>query len=153
MPCYNVVTMPDSLNSSSLSSYPMECIRCGICCTRYQAIVSLDDIQKIASYLGISIDEWVKQYSEPRWHSHKNYLIRHVNSACIFLGYVEKMSYCDIQSVKPSCCYDWISCLENKECREGVRKDIGVFIQAQKTKWQRVDLNRRPRAYESPARS
>ncbi len=128
MSCYNMVTMPDSLNSSSLSSYPIECIRCGICCIRYQAIACLNEIQIIASYLCISIDEWVKQYSEPRWPNHKNYLIRHVNSACIFLRYVEEMSYCDIQPVKPSCCYDWIPCQGNKECREGLRKDIGAFI-------------------------
>ncbi len=120
--------MTDPLNPSGLNTYPMECIRCGICCTRYQAIVSLDEVQQIASYLGFSVDEWVKLYSEPRWHSHKNYLIRHVNAACIFLRYVGGMSYCDIQPVKPPCCYDWIPCLGNKECREGLRKDIGVFV-------------------------
>ena len=120
--------MIDSLNLPSLHTYSMECIRCGICCTRYQAIVSLDEVQQIASYLGISMNEWVKLYSEPRWHSHKNYLILHVNAACIFLKYAGKISYCDVQPVKPSCCYDWIPCPENKECREGLRKNIEAFI-------------------------
>ena len=122
------MTITDSLNSSGLNTCPMECIRCGVCCAKHHAIVSLDEVQQIASYLGISMDEWVKVYSEPRWQSQKNYLIRHVNSACIFLRFVGEMSYCKIQSVKPSCCYDWIPCLGNKECREGLRKHIGAFI-------------------------
>ena len=122
------MAITDSLNASGLNVYPMECIRCGICCAKYHAIVSLDEVQQIASYLGISMDEWVKLYSEPRWHSQNNYLIRHVNSACIFLRFVGGISYCGIQPVKPSCCSDWIPCLENKECREGLRKHTGVFL-------------------------
>jgi hypothetical protein len=122
------VTITDSSNSSGLNTCPMECIRCGVCCAKHHAIVSLDEVQQIASHLGISVGEWVKLYSEPRWHSQNNYLIRHVNSACIFLRFVGEMSYCEIQSVKPSCCYDWIPCLGNKECREGLRKHIGAFI-------------------------
>jgi Fe-S-cluster containining protein len=126
--------MTDTLDVASLNTCSMECIRCGICCTRYQAIVSLEEVQQIASYLGISMNEWVKLYCEPRWHSHKNYLIRHVNAACIFLKYTGNMSYCDIQPVKPSCCYDWIPCLENKECQDGLRKNIGIRVC--ENKWQ-----------------
>lgn len=118
--------MTDSLNLSSLNTHPMECNRCGICCTRYEAIVDIDAVQQIASYLRISTDEWVKLYSEPRWRSHKNYLIRHVNAACIFLRHEREISYCDIHPVKPSCCYDWMPGLENKECREGMKRDTGV---------------------------
>ncbi len=120
--------MTDTLDVSSLNTYSMECIRCGICCTRHQAIVSLDEVQQIASYLGISVNECVKLCREPRWHSDKNYLIRHVDAACIFLKYAGNMSSCDIQPVKPSCCSEWIPCPENKECREGLRKNMGIFM-------------------------
>ena len=113
------------LGVSILNTYSMDCIHCGICCTRYQAIVSLEEVQQIASYLHISMNECVKLYCEPRWHSHYNYLIRHVNESCIFLKYSGNISYCDIQPIKPSCCRNWIPSPENKECKEGLRKNIG----------------------------
>ena len=100
----------------------MQCLRCGICCTRHQAITSLEEARRIASYLGITMHEWEKEYSEPKWKSDKNYLIRHVNGSCIFLKYDKNISYCDIHPVKPSCCNDWITSLDKKECFEGFSK-------------------------------
>ncbi len=103
----------------------MECLRCGVCCTRHQAITGLKEAQGIASYLGISLHEWEELYSEPKWHSDNSHLIRHVNGACIFLRYAEQVSCCEIQLVKPSCCSDWIPNLDKKECLEGLRRTKG----------------------------
>ena len=100
----------------------MECIRCAVCCTRYQAMVSPDEAEQIASYLSIPKSRWVDLYSDPRWPSSKNYLIRYVDGACIFLKYANKVSRCEIQPIKPICCREWIPSTENDECREGLRK-------------------------------
>jgi len=106
----------DSLNPS----HSINCLRCGICCTKHQAIVSLEEAQKIASHLDITMHDWELAYADPKWLSTSNYLIRHVNSACIFLKYDENMSYCDIQTCKPACCADWMPAFEKKECRQGL---------------------------------
>ncbi len=100
----------------------MRCLRCGVCCTRHQAIASLEEAQRIASYLNIAVHEWKKAYSELKWQSDNSYLIRHIKGACIFLRYDKNMSYCDIQTVKPACCNDWIPDLDKKECHEGLSR-------------------------------
>jgi Fe-S-cluster containining protein len=108
--------------SLSLKTYSIECLRCGICCMRHQAITSLREAQQITAYLNISESQWVRDYSDPRWPSDKNCLIRHINGKCIFLKYDNHMSYCDIQSVKPSCCRNWTPSLIKNECFEGLIK-------------------------------
>ena len=122
--------LQNTRTSSNRKTEDIECLRCGTCCIRHQAITSPEEAKRIAAYLSLTIQEWEKAYSEPRWHSHKNYLIRHINDACIFLKYDNDMSYCDIQPVKPSCCTDWIPNLYKKECREGLRKHSGMTITA-----------------------
>lgn len=100
----------------------MECRRCGVCCTKYQAIVNMTEIQEIADYLCISIDDWMKKYSEPRWNSHKSQLIRHNDSGCVFLKREKENTACDIHPARPSCCSEWIPSLENSECQEGLKR-------------------------------
>ncbi len=112
--------MKDISDTSEIISPAMECMRCGICCTRYQAIAGIDEMRRIAAYLGISDEEWINLYSEPRWHSDKNYLIRHVDSACIFLGYGDGISFCGIHPVRSSCCSEWVPGMDKAECREGM---------------------------------
>lgn len=108
----------DSLNPL----YSISCLRCGICCTRHQAIVSLEEAQRIASYLGITLHDWELAYADPKWPGACNHLIRHVNRACIFLKQDKGLSYCDIQPCKPSCCTDWQPNLGRKECRQGLSR-------------------------------
>ncbi len=100
----------------------MECLRCGVCCSKHQALVGPQEAQRIAAYLNITPDEWQKTYSEPKWHSDNNYLIRHDDGACIFLKFADDISYCAIQKVKPQCCIDWMPGADKKECLEGLGK-------------------------------
>ena len=100
----------------------MKCLRCGVCCTMHQAIASCEETQRIISFLKITMREWEKLNSEPRWHSDNSYLIRHSNNACIFLKRANNVSYCDINPVKPSCCTDWTPSLNKKECCNGLVK-------------------------------
>ena len=110
--------IPDIINNNS----PLECMRCGTCCTKYQAIVNSEEIQTIADYLCITKNEWVKEYSEPRWQSQKNHLIRHVDSGCVFLKYEKEITFCNIHPARPLCCSAWIPSLDNKECQEGLNR-------------------------------
>lgn len=101
---------------------PMECLRCGTCCTIHQAFVSDEDIERITAYLGLSREEWTRAYDDPRWRYSQYNLIRHVNGACAFLNYDKGLATCTIQPVKPGCCHDWEPGADRKECRTGLEK-------------------------------
>ncbi|MBN1227105.1 MAG: YkgJ family cysteine cluster protein [Deltaproteobacteria bacterium] len=117
--------MAGSLINDEEKIRAMQCLRCGVCCTRHQAIVNLDEIKRIASYLGISSKKWIQLYSDPRWLSPKSYLIKHDGAGCIFLDISKGgFSYCKIQPVKPFCCLKWVPSMAHKECREGMLKHI-----------------------------
>ncbi len=98
----------------------MACLRCGTCCTRHQAIASLTEARRIARHLDIKTADFVNSYTDPRWHSSKNYLIRHAGGACIFHQYRQEVSHCLIHPVKPACCLEWAPHPTKKECREGL---------------------------------
>lgn len=105
-----------------------ECLRCGTCCTLHQAILNDEEAQKIAVFLDTSLEEWVKQYTDSRWQSSKNYLIKHTDSGCIFLRSEGSLTSCSIHIVRPACCSDWAPGLDHKECREGLARLTGKNI-------------------------
>jgi len=101
---------------------PMECRRCGLCCTRHQAFVTPTDIDRIVQYLGITPEDWEELYDDPRWQHSEWRLIRHVNGACAFLRWEGGLSACAIHEVKPACCAKWQPGLDKKDCREGMER-------------------------------
>ena len=102
----------------------MECRRCGVCCTKHQAFVNPEEIQRIIAFLGITADDWENYYADPRWEYNNYRLIRHVNGACAFLKYQDKLATCTIQPVKPDCCSNWEPSAAKKDCREGMEKKV-----------------------------
>ena len=104
------------------SSLP--CFRCGVCCTRYQVLLSLVEAQQIANELGLAWDEWLDLYVDRRWPGNDSFLLRHCNGACVFLGRIEahNVTCCLIQSFKPSACREWAPSLYRRDCQEGLIK-------------------------------
>jgi Fe-S-cluster containining protein len=100
----------------------MECRRCGVCCTKHQAFVTPEDIDRIANHLGITLEDWDNLYDDSRWRYSEYRLIRHVNGACAFLEFSGGLSACKIHSIKPACCSKWQPGPEKKECKEGMGK-------------------------------
>jgi Fe-S-cluster containining protein len=103
----------------------MPCRRCGVCCTRYQAYVRPEEIDRIIAFLGIMPDDWQKAYDDPRWEYGDFRLIRHADGACAFLKYDKGLAACAIYAVRPACCVTWEPGPEKKECREGMKKRRG----------------------------
>ena len=102
-------------------SYP--CLRCGTCCSKYQALLSRAEAQQIADVLKIGWDEFIDIYTDPRWGGTESFLLRHQNGACIFLKHLEnsRMTYCSINTFKPSDCKAWLPNPSKQECQEGQR--------------------------------
>jgi Fe-S-cluster containining protein len=101
------------------------CRRCGVCCTRHQAFVTPQDIDRILAYLGITAEDWDRLYDDPRWKYSEYRLIRHVGGGCVFLEYENGLAACAIHEVKPACCAAWQPGPDKAECREGMKMRAG----------------------------
>ncbi len=99
----------------------MACRRCGVCCTNHQAFVTTADIERITTYLGITLDDWDRLYDDTRWRYSEWRLIKHAGGACAFLRFEKGLAVCEIHEVKPACCEAWQPGPERVECKEGIR--------------------------------
>ena len=108
----------------------MECIRCGTCCTRYQAYVTLGEANRITREMGESRELWRAKYTDPRWPGTESLLIVHRGGACIFLRREDngKTTLCRIHKFKPASCKGWIFGWDKRECREGLLERWGLMV-------------------------
>lgn len=99
------------------------CLRCGVCCSKYQALLNLQELQQLADGLAISCEEFKDKYTDHRWGGTESFLLRHQDGACIFLAREEnsRLTYCSINSFKPSDCLAWSPDPDKPECREGLK--------------------------------
>jgi len=101
---------------------PIPCFRCGICCTCYQPPLTTEDIDNIASALGISRSKCVSRYAV-KVPIKEGYLLRTAKKDCVFLAWdVDGKACCTIYSRRPKACREWTPSLAKPECREGLAK-------------------------------
>ncbi|MFC1871180.1 YkgJ family cysteine cluster protein [Chloroflexota bacterium] len=106
------------------------CFRCGICCSDYQAILSVAEGQCIADKLGLTPYEFQNRYVDKNWPGIKNFLLRKRNGACVFLERVEgsKVTHCRIHAFRPSSCSAWVPGLNRRECQAGLARYWGLGV-------------------------
>ncbi|NLT69657.1 MAG: YkgJ family cysteine cluster protein [Verrucomicrobiaceae bacterium] len=77
------------------------CQRCGNCC-RWPGEVPLSDaeLDRIADFLGMSLHDFIAEYTDLRLNRNGLTLIEKPNHECIFLDGID----CRIQAVKPDQC-------------------------------------------------
>jgi len=68
---------------------PIECFRCGICCTEYQVNLSLAEGQRIADRLELVWEKFLNRYVDKSWPGIKDFLLRKRNWSCVFLERIE----------------------------------------------------------------
>ncbi len=105
---------------------PIECFRCGICCTLYRPEVSSGEIETIARKLGIAREIFFSEYVRAV-PTKGGYILQSSDNSCPFLRRDEKSDRwtCAIYAFRPQCCRDWVPSLSRPECREGLRR-LGV---------------------------
>jgi len=114
---------PEEITPLAPSSEPMECRRCGMCCTMHQAFAAPDEIERMADYLGMTVTGWEEQYADPRFGFDIYRLVKHIDGACAFLGWDDdKLATCLVHEVKPGCCARWQAGTDKKECRAGMER-------------------------------
>lgn len=115
-------------NSQEPDANSIPCIRCGECCTRYQALAELGEVNAIAARLGITVEQFWDAYADSAWPGVRNFLLCHVNGACVFLKQGENQAMCRIEKYKPYSCRAWSASLSRKECRAGLQKRWGLSV-------------------------
>lgn len=115
-----------SANSSAgwSSSTGIVCFRCGICCVRYQVLVTETEARDIVRRLGITWQQWLDRYINPAWPGTDSFIIRQVDGACIFLenSSAGNTARCVIHPFRPVSCREWAPGLDQRECREGLSR-------------------------------
>jgi Fe-S-cluster containining protein len=101
---------------------PIPCFRCGICCTSYQAPLTPEDIDNIASALGISSSKCISRYAV-KVPIKEGYLLKHTKKGCVFLARdADGKARCTIYPSRPKACREWTPGLAKPECLEGLAK-------------------------------
>ncbi len=124
------MTSPDIAEGKKQVPLPTICFRCGICCSNYQAILSIAEGQRIADNLHITTDEFQNCYTDKRWPGTKNFILRQTNGACVFLERTKgsHVTSCLIHPVRPSACRDWVPGLHHRECQAGFARYYSLRI-------------------------
>jgi Fe-S-cluster containining protein len=101
---------------------PIPCFRCGICCTCYQPPLTPEDIENIASALGISRSKCVSKYAV-KVPIKEGHLLKRTKKGCIFLAWdADGKARCTIYHARPKACREWTPSLAKPECLEGLAK-------------------------------
>ena len=101
---------------------PIPCFRCGICCTCYQAPLTSEDIDNIASALGISRSKCISRYAL-KVPIKEGYLLKRTEKGCVFLAWdADSKARCTIHPSRPEACREWTPSLSKPECLEGLAK-------------------------------
>jgi len=101
---------------------PIPCFRCGICCTCYQPPLTAEDIENIASALGISRSKCISRYAA-KVPIKEGYLLKRTEKGCVFLAWdVDGKARCTIYPSRPKACREWTPSLAKPECLEGLAK-------------------------------
>ncbi|MDD5288756.1 MAG: YkgJ family cysteine cluster protein [Dehalococcoidales bacterium] len=111
-----------------MTVYP--CFCCGICCTGYQAHLDLAEAQAVADHLGVSLQKFLDEYTDPRWPGVATHLLLHKAGKCVFLDQKEgnPIGLCRIHDFKPVACRQWSASLNKKECRQGLSRYWGLSV-------------------------
>ncbi len=101
---------------------PVPCFRCGICCTCYQPPLLPEDIESIASALGISRPECISSYAL-KVPTKEGYLLRKTGRGCVFLSLDEdEKARCAIYPSRPQACREWQPSLSQPACIKGLAR-------------------------------
>jgi len=119
----------DSTSEQRSDVFP--CFCCGICCSDYQPHLDLAESRNIAQHLGVSLQQFYDDCTDPRWPGTETHLLLHKDGACLFLERKEGKAkwLCRIHDFKPDACRQWVAGLEKKECRGGLNRYWGLSIE------------------------
>src|SRR5207245_5444159 len=100
------------------------CFECGVCCMKWQPLLSPEELKKVATELGQSTRTFNRRYTRlyPLKKGHRQFLTGDTGG-CIFLKPGDQGRYlCSIYESRPQICRDWKAGLDKRECLEGAAR-------------------------------
>ena len=100
------------------------CFCCGICCSDFQPQLEMQESKTIADHLGMSLQQFIDNCTDPRWPGTDTHLLLHKDGKCLFLDQQAGKAQwlCRIHPFKPEACRRWTAGLSRKECRRGLSR-------------------------------
>jgi len=115
-----IIKTPGGKEITITEQTPFPCFRCGICCTSYQAPLTREDIDNIASALRISRSKCISRYAL-KVPIKEGYLLKRTEKGCVFLAWdADGKARCAIYPSRPKACREWTPGLSRPECLEGL---------------------------------
>lgn len=101
------------------TSSPIPCFQCGVCCERWQPLLSPEEVRRLAADLKLTTRTFNRRYTRP-YPITRGYrqVITNQRGGCIFL----KDAACSIYERRPQVCRDWQAGLDKRECLEGLKR-------------------------------
>jgi hypothetical protein len=117
-------------NAAETGDNVFPCFCCGVCCTDYQPHLDLAESKMIANHLGISLQKFYDDCTDPRWPGTETHLLKHQDGMCLFLERQEGKAkwLCRIHAFKPDACLQWAAGPEKKECCKGLNLYWGLSV-------------------------
>jgi hypothetical protein len=109
------------------------CFCCGVCCSKYQVQMTINEAHNIADRLGLSWEEMEAEYIDHSWPGVRTVLLRQRGGQCVFLDRQTdaRIAFCRIQPFKPTSCIEWNADLDKKDCREGLAQYWKLNVDAE----------------------
>jgi Fe-S-cluster containining protein len=105
---------------------PIPCHRCGVCCERWQPLLTAADAARLAEYLGLSAAAFRAAYTLPYPFDEERRLLRAVQGRCVFLTVAadggDRRATCSVHAARPEACRAWTAGLDRKECVQGLAR-------------------------------
>ena len=107
---------------------PFLCFCCGVCCSKYQVQMTVNEAHNIADKLDIEWEEFQTEYLDGAWPGTRTVLLRHRDGHCAFLEPQpdKRVFFCRIQRFKPESCIQWNADADKKDCQEGLKTFWGL---------------------------
>ncbi|MDO8490969.1 MAG: YkgJ family cysteine cluster protein [Dehalococcoidia bacterium] len=114
----------------------MPCLRCGVCCAKWQPLLDEEEVAMVARGLGIPLDVFYRDHTERYPVKANAYVFRRTGKACRYLRYQNVIAACAIHPFRPEACRNWTPDLSRRECREGLRLPAQLGIsEAELPRW------------------
>lgn len=99
------------------------CHRCGVCCERWQPLVTAAEVERLAAYLAITPALVYGRFTAAYPFDDEVRLLAREGRGCVFLRYdMDGRSACAVHPARPEVCRDWTASLDRRECVDGLRR-------------------------------
>jgi Fe-S-cluster containining protein len=97
------------------------CHRCGICCRRWQPLLTRTEAARLAAFLGLAVEDLLAEYTRPYPLEEDAHLLNQRDGGCVFLRFEQAQAVCTVHEARPQACRDWDASLRRQECLDGLR--------------------------------